>query len=116
MGTNVRLTLWRLRSARLAQEAEGLVEHASTHVLIVADCLVKQPISPVRGARVAKVNLLVGFDIEPVATHKPSTGKSDTVGTRAVDNRELQIATERCSIYHLPFHDRLQITYQANRL
>ena len=52
-----------------------------------------------------KVNLLVSFDIEPVVTHKPSTGKSDTVGTRAVDDRELQIATERCGIYQFPIHD-----------
>ena len=52
-----------------------------------------------------KANLFVGFDIDPVATHKPSTGKSDKVGTCAVDNREFQIATERCSTYQLPFHD-----------
>jgi len=74
--------------------------------MIVADCLVGRPISPVRGAYVVKANLFVGFDIDPVATHKPSTGKSDKVGTCAVDNRELQIAGERCSIYQLPFHDR----------
>ena len=89
MGTNVRLTLWRLRSARLAQEAEGLVEHASTHVLIVADCLVKQPISPVRGAYVMKVKSIVGFDIDPAVFRKTATRKGDNVRPFGVDDREL---------------------------
>ena len=66
--------------------------------------LVKRPISPVRGANV--VNSLVGFDIDPAVIGKAPTRKSDNVRPCAVDNRERQIAVERCGSYQLPFHDR----------
>ena len=58
-----------------------------------------------RGALIVKTNLFVGFGIEPVAARKASTGKRDRMRAFAVDNSELQIAAERCSIYKLPFHD-----------
>jgi hypothetical protein len=67
-----------------------------------AERLVKQPISPVRGAYA--VNSLVGFDIDP-AVRKAATRKSDNARPCAIDNRELQIAVERCGIYQLPFHN-----------
>ena len=54
---------------------------------------------------IVKTNLFVGFDIEPVASRKASTGKRDRMRAFAVDNSELQIAAERCSIYKLAFHD-----------
>jgi hypothetical protein len=60
--------------------------------------------SPVRGAYV--VNSFVGFEIEPAVIPKAATRKSDDVGPSAVDNRELQVAVERCGIYQLPLHDR----------
>jgi hypothetical protein len=59
----------------------------------------------VRGAYGVKVNSLVGFDIDPVAIRKTATRKSDRVRPFAVDDRQLQIAVEGCSIYQLPFHD-----------
>jgi hypothetical protein len=59
----------------------------------------------VRGAYVVKANLLVGFDIDPAAIRKTATWKSDNVCPFAVNNCEFQIATERCGIYKLPFHD-----------
>ena len=67
--------------------------------------IVKQPISPVGGAYVVKVNSFVGFDIDPVAIRKTATRKSDRVRRFAVDNRELQIAVGRGGIYQLPLHD-----------
>ena len=70
-----------------------------------AECLFKQPISPVRGAYVVKVNRLVGFDIYPAVIRKMAARKSDRVRPIIVDNRELQIAAQRCGIYRIPFHD-----------
>ena len=58
-----------------------------------------------RGAYVVKANLLAGFGIDPAAIRKPATRKSDEVRAFGVDNREFQIAVERCDIYQLPFHD-----------
>jgi hypothetical protein len=43
--------------------------------------------------------LRIGFDIDPAAIRKPATGKNDGVRPFAVDDRQLQIAVERCSIY-----------------
>jgi hypothetical protein len=53
----------------------------------------------VRGAYVVKANLLAGFDIDPAATRKTATRKSDKMRPFRVDNREFQIAVERCGIY-----------------
>ena len=47
----------------------------------------------------------VGFDIDPAAIRKKATWKRDRVRPFAVDDRQLQIAVDRCSIYQLPFHD-----------
>ena len=52
-----------------------------------------------------KANLLAGFDIDPAAIRKTATRKSDKMRPFGVDNREFQIAVERCSIYQFPFHD-----------
>jgi hypothetical protein len=75
----------------------GLAQHTTEPVH--AGCLVKHPISPVRGASKVKANLFVGFDIDPAATRKTATWKSDGVRPFAVDNREFQVAVERCGIY-----------------
>lgn len=56
-------------------------------------------------ACVVKVNWIVSFKIDPVAIRKTATRKGDSVRPFVVDNRELQIAVERCSVYQLPFHD-----------
>jgi hypothetical protein len=53
----------------------------------------------VRGASKVKANLFVGFDIDPAATRKTATWKSNGVRPFAVDNREFQVAVERCGIY-----------------
>jgi hypothetical protein len=58
-----------------------------------------------RGAYVVKVNSLVGIDIDPAAIRKTATRKNDRVRPFAVDDRQLQIAVERRSIYQFPFHD-----------
>jgi hypothetical protein len=58
-----------------------------------------------RGAYVVKANLLAGFDIDPVVIRKTPTRKSDEMRPFDVDNREFQIAVERCGIYEFPFHD-----------
>jgi hypothetical protein len=47
----------------------------------------------------------VGFDIDPTAIRKTATRKSDRMCAFAVDERQLQIAVDRCDIYQLPFHD-----------
>jgi Flp pilus assembly protein CpaB len=75
----------------------GLAQHTAEPVH--ADCLVKQPVSPVRGVSVVKANLFVGFDIDPAVIRKTATWKSDSVRPFAVDNREFQVAVERCGIY-----------------
>jgi hypothetical protein len=59
------------------------------------------------GAYVVKANLLAGFDIDPVVIRKTPTRKSDEMRPFDVDNREFQIAVERCGIYEFPFHDGL---------
>jgi hypothetical protein len=59
----------------------------------------------VRWAYVVKANLLVGFDIDPAAIRKTATWKSDSVCPFAINNREFQIAVERCGTYQFPFHD-----------
>ena len=51
-----------------------------------------------RRAYVMEANLFVGFDIGPAAIRKTATRKSDKVRPFAVDNREFQIAAERCGI------------------
>jgi hypothetical protein len=43
--------------------------------------------------------LRVGFDIDPAAIRKTATRKSDKMRPFGVDNREFQIAVERCDIY-----------------
>ena len=58
-----------------------------------------------RGTYGIKVDLRVGFDIDPAAIRKTATRKNDRVRPFAVDDRQLQIAVERCGIYQLPFHD-----------
>jgi hypothetical protein len=65
---------------------------------------VERPISPVRGTHRIKVNLGVGFDIDPTAIRKTATRKSDRMRAFVVDERQLQIAVDRCGIYQLPFH------------
>ena len=59
-----------------------------------------------RGAYVVKANLLAGFDIDPAVIRKPPTRKSNLMRAFSVDNREFQVAVDRCGIYELPFHDR----------
>jgi hypothetical protein len=52
------------------------------------------------------VDRFVGFDIEPAVIRKAPARKSHDLGSFAIDDRKLQVAIERCGIYHLPFHDR----------
>ena len=58
-----------------------------------------------RRADVVKANLLAGFDVDPAIIRKTATRKSDKMGPSGVDDREFQIAVERCGMYLLPFHD-----------
>ena len=57
------------------------------------------------GVYVVKANLLAGFGVDPAIIRKTATRKSDGMRPFGVDNREFQIAVERCGIYDLPFHD-----------
>ena len=52
-----------------------------------------------------KANLLAGFGVDPAIIRKTATRKSDRMRPFGVDNREFQIAVERCGIDELPFHD-----------
>ncbi|HEX4236599.1 MAG TPA: hypothetical protein VHZ64_01465 [Xanthobacteraceae bacterium] len=52
-----------------------------------------------------KANLLAGFGVDPAIIRKTATRKSDGMRPFGVDNREFQIAVERCGIYELPIHD-----------
>jgi hypothetical protein len=52
-----------------------------------------------------KANLLAGFGVDPAIIGKTATRKSDGMRPFGVDNREFQIAVERCGIYELPIHD-----------
>jgi hypothetical protein len=52
-----------------------------------------------RGAYVVKANLLACFDIDPAAIRKTATRKNDKMRAIGVDNREFQIAVERCGFY-----------------
>ena len=52
-----------------------------------------------------KANLLAGFDIDPTIIRKTATRKSDRMRPSGIDDREFQIAVERCGMYSLPFHD-----------
>ena len=56
-------------------------------------------------AVVVKANLLAGFDVDPAIIRKTATRKSDKMGSCGVDDREFQIAVERCGLNLLPFHD-----------
>ena len=56
-------------------------------------------------ADVVKANLLAGFDVDPAIIRKTATRKSDKMRAFGVDEREFQIAVERCGMYLLPFHD-----------
>jgi hypothetical protein len=86
---------FRLRRSR---RVAATVAKCRTYGAKNAECSFKQPIAPVRGASVVKANLLIGFDIDPAAFRKTATWKSDRVRSIAVDNRELQIAVQRCGI------------------
>jgi len=57
------------------------------------------------GVYVMKANLLAGFGFDPAIIRKTATRKSDGMRLFGVDNREFQIAVERCGIYEFPFHD-----------
>jgi hypothetical protein len=57
------------------------------------------------GVYVVKANLLAGFGVDPAIIGKTATRKSDGMRPFGVDNREFQIAVERCGIYELPIHD-----------
>jgi hypothetical protein len=57
------------------------------------------------GANIVKANLLAGFDIDPAVIRKPPTRKSNLMRAFGIDNREFQVAVDRCGIYELPFHD-----------
>jgi hypothetical protein len=57
------------------------------------------------GMYVVKPNLLAGFDVDPAIIREAATRKSDGMRPFGVDNRQFQIAVERCGIYELPFHD-----------
>ena len=59
--------------------------------------------------------MLMGFDVDPGAIRKTAARKSDSVHPLNVDNREFQIAVERCSIYQLPFHGGWIVTHRANQ-
>ena len=52
-----------------------------------------------------KANLLAGFDVDPAIIRKTATRKSDKMGPSGVDDREFQIAVERCGLNLLPFHN-----------
>ena len=54
-----------------------------------------------RRADVVKAN----FDIDPAIIHKTARRKSDKLRAFGVDDREFQIAVERCGLNLLPFHD-----------
>jgi hypothetical protein len=57
------------------------------------------------GVYEVKANLLAGFGVNPAIIRKTATRKRDGMRPFGVDNREFQIAVERCGIYELPFHD-----------
>jgi len=63
-----------------------------------------------------EANLLVGFDIDPAATRKTATRKSNRVSSFAIENREFQIAVEGRGIDRFPIHDGIMIAHQAGRL
>jgi hypothetical protein len=52
-----------------------------------------------------KPNLLAGFGVDPAIIRKAATRKSDGMRPFGVDDRQFQIAVERCGVYELPFHD-----------
>ena len=57
------------------------------------------------GVYVVKANLLAGFGVDPAIIRKAATRKSDGMRPFGVDDRQFQIAVERCGVYELPIHD-----------
>ena len=68
-----------------------------------------------RGADVVKTNLLAGFDVHPAVIRKTAARKGNKMRAFGIDNREFQVAVERCGIYQLPFHDKQMIAHRADR-